>query len=190
MAAHKKKARQENAHIALIDQSGFMLQPVRRRTWAPQGHTPIQRVWERHDRLSVQAAITLPPKRCRLGVYFRLYTHNIVTEDVVAFGVMLLGILRRKVILILDRWSVHRSAVAILQERYPDQLEVEWLPAYAPELNPAEYIWDHTKYGDLANFVPDDLEELADAVMTSMAAQHHDNALIRAFFKHAKLTME
>ena len=50
-----------------MDQSGFMLQPTRRRTWALSGHTPIHKVWDRHDRLSVQAAVTLPPRR-QLGV--------------------------------------------------------------------------------------------------------------------------
>ena len=62
----------------------------------------------------------------------------------------LLRMIRRKVVLILDRWSVHRAAVAILQKRYPDRLTIEWLPAYAPELNPTEQVWNHTKYGDLA----------------------------------------
>ena len=124
--------------IVWIDQSGFLLQPTRRRTWALSGHTPIHPVWNRHDRLSVQAAITLPPRRKRLGIYFRLYEHNIDAQDVVSFVGHLLRMIRRKVVLIWDRWSGHRAAVAILQTRYPDQLEVEWIPAYAPELNPVE----------------------------------------------------
>ena len=40
-----------------------MLQPVVRRTWAPQGQTPIQYSWDRHDRLAAIAAITLAPLR-------------------------------------------------------------------------------------------------------------------------------
>ena len=64
-----------------MDQSGFMLQPTRRRTWALSGHTPIHKVWDRHDRLSVQAAVTLPPRRQRLGGYFRMYEPNIDTQD-------------------------------------------------------------------------------------------------------------
>ena len=68
-----------------MDQSGFMLQPTRRRTWALSGHTPIHKGWDRHDRLSVQAAVTLPPRRQRLGVYFRMYEHNIDRQDVVSF---------------------------------------------------------------------------------------------------------
>jgi transposase len=39
-------------------------------------------------------------------------------------------------------------------------VEFEWLPAYAPELNPVEARWSNTKYSDLANFVPDDTPHL------------------------------
>jgi hypothetical protein len=61
----------------MLDESGFMLQPVVRRTWAPQGQTPIQYSWDWHDRLSVITAITLAPIYCRLGVYFQIHDHNI-----------------------------------------------------------------------------------------------------------------
>ncbi len=140
-------------------------------------------------RLSVQAAVTLPPRRQRLGVYFRLYEPNIDTQDVVSFVGHVMGMIRRKVVLILDRWCVHRAVVAVLKTRYPDRLDIEWLPAYAPELNPAEQVWNHTKYGDLAHFIPDHIEDLADAVLMSIAAQHHDNDLIRGFFKYAQLNL-
>ena len=137
-----------------------MLQPVRRRTWAPRGHTPIQRCWYRHDRLSVISALTLAPYYRRLGLYFRLYTQNICTEEALEFIKSLHRHLRRNMILVLDRWSVHRSAVRRLLAQGAPWLEVEWLPAYAPELNPVEYVWGHVKYGDLANYLPDDLLEL------------------------------
>ena len=124
-----------------------------------------------------------------VGCLFRMYEHNIDRQDVVSFVGHLLRMIRRKVVLILDRWSVHRAAVAILQKRYPDRLTIEWLPAYAPELNPTEQVWNHTKYGDLANFIPDHIEDLADAVCMSITAQHHDNNLIRGFFKYAQLEL-
>ena len=164
-----------------MDQSGFLLQPTRRRTWALSGHTPIHKGWDRHDRWSVQAAVTLPPRRQRLGVYFRRYEHilcrssaaYIDRQDVVSFVGPLRRMIRRKVVLILDRWSVHRAAVAVWHKRYPHRLTIEWLPAYAPELNPAEQVWNHTKYGDLAHFIPDHIDDVADAVCMSITAQHH-----------------
>jgi len=65
--------------------------------------------------------------------------------------------LRRGVILVLDRWAVHRKAAqALFGDR---RFWIEWLPPYAPELNPVEHVWDHTQYGDLANYIPDDVVE-------------------------------
>ena len=41
--------------------------------------------WDRHDRLSVISALTVSPQRRRLGLYFDIFDHNIVTDDVVEF---------------------------------------------------------------------------------------------------------
>ena len=53
VAANKKGAKRGLTPIVFLDESGFMLQPLRRRTWAPSGQTPLQDAWDRHDRLSV-----------------------------------------------------------------------------------------------------------------------------------------
>lgn len=171
--------------MVFLDESGFMLQPLRRRTWAPSGATPIQYAWDRHDRFSVLGALSLAPWALRIGVYFRLYDHNIVTVDVVDFVKHLHRQLGRKLILVWDRWNVHRAAARRLA-RYR-WLHIEWLPAYAPELNPVESMWNHTKYSDLANFVPDDSQHLGRAIRCSITNQRHDPYLKHSFFRHADL---
>jgi transposase len=40
------------------------------------------------------------------------------------------------------------------------RLLTEYLPSYAPELNPVEYLWGYWKHHALPNFCPDDLTEL------------------------------
>ena len=123
-----------------------MLQPVVRRTWAPSGQTPVQRSWDRHDRLSVTTALTLAPRRRRLGIYWVTQRHNIRGEDIVDFLRYVRRAIRRGCLLIWDRWNVHRSKVVWQYlERHAHQIHVEWLPAYAPELNPAEQVWNHAK---------------------------------------------
>jgi len=164
-----------------------MLQPVVRRTWAPKGQTPIQYSWDRHDRLSVIAALTVAPQRRRLGVYFQLHEHNIRFDDVIAFLDLIHRHLRRKFILILDRYNAHRKAVRLLQEADGAWLEVEWLPSYAPDLNPVEMVWNHTKYADLANFIPNDIQHLQEAIITSIDGTRKAHLLKRTFFAHAGL---
>jgi len=173
----------------LIDESGFMLQPVVRRTWAPKGQTPIQCSWDRHDRLSVITAITMSPVRQRFGLYFRIHRHNITFAEVMAFLTLLHRCLRRKFIVVLDRLNAHRKAVRLLQAAHPDWFEVAWLPAYAPELNPVEMVWNHTKYADLANFIPEDIHDLHQAVVASLDNTRTQGHLFRSFFKHAGLEL-
>jgi len=165
-----------------------MLQPVVRRTWAPQGETPVLDCWDRHDRLSVISALTVSPQRRRLGLYFDIFDHNIITEDMVEFVAKLVRRLR-KITLVLDRWQVHRSAVRKLQARFGRRVHVEWLPAYAPELNPTEYVWGHTKFADLANFIPDDILHLGQSIAHSLRHTRQDQTLLRSFFHHAKLAI-
>jgi hypothetical protein len=173
-----------------MDESGFMLQPTVRRTWAPKGDTPIQRQWQRHDRLSVIGAITLAPRRNRLGLYWNVQGWNVCGEDGVEFLRYVRWQLRRKLVVILDRWSVHKSHV--VQEylrRHGENIRVEWLPTYAPDLNPVEQVWNHSKHGDLANLAPDDVEELWSLVSSSIGRTQSQSQLLRSFFRMATLTL-
>jgi len=162
---------------------------VRRRTWAPRGQTPVHRCWDRHTRISVIGAVTLAPRLLRTGLYFELYDHNITTPDVVSFLRQVHRQVRRPLIVVLDRWGVHRSAVRKLEAASAPWLEVEWLPAYAPDLNPVEAVWSYTKYSQLANFLPYDEFELGHEVQKSLLNQYHDHALKESYFCTARLDL-
>ena len=71
----------------------------------------------------------------------------------------------------LPKLSADRKAVRLLQQAHTDWFEVEWLPAYAPELNLVEMVRNHSKYGVLANFIPGDVEDLRQAVTASLEAR-------------------
>lgn len=164
-----------------------MLQPVVRRTWAPRGQTPIQYSWDRRDRLSVISAITVSPLRRRLGLYFDIFDHNIITDDFEMFVAAILRRVRRPIILVLDRWSVHRAGVPRLLRRFPHRVQIEWLPAYAPDLNPVEQVWNRTKYTDMANYIPDDVVSLGREVARSIRRTRSQQPLLRSFFRHCGL---
>lgn len=73
-----------------------MLQPLLRRTWAPQGQTPLSPAWDRHDRLSVISALTVSPDRRRLRLFFAVHEQNIRTPHVLEFLRELRRHLRRR----------------------------------------------------------------------------------------------
>jgi transposase len=164
-----------------------MLQPLRRRTWAPRGHTPILCAWDRRDRLSTIAALTISPHRRRLSLYFRWQQENVSAEDLVAFVRQLHRHLGTPLTLVWDRSGPHRKAARLLRAGGSRWLRIEWLPPYAPELNPAEQIWNCAKRVDLANQPAADLEQLTKAVRASFARQRQSQSLLLAYFKHAQL---
>lgn len=97
--------------------------------------------------------------------------------------------LRRPLIVVLDRFNVHRKAVRLLEEGGSPWMSAEWLPAYAPDLNPVEAMWSCTKHGDLANYTPDDLYELGDAVVDSLIRQYQNPHIKRSYFQTARLDL-
>lgn len=184
MACDQKKARREGRTIVLIDESGFMLQPLVRRTWAPRGQTPVHRSWDRHDRLSVVSALTVSPKLRRIGLYFELLSGNAHADEAERFVKRLRRKLGRNLLLVWDRLNVHRSAATRFD---PDAIAVEWLPPYAPDLNPVEGVWNHTKNNRLANFLPTDLFALTCAVAVTITELRVEQDLLLSLFQHAGL---
>src|SRR5437016_8717523 len=116
-----------------------MLQPLVRRTWAPKGERPVMYCWDRRDRLSVIAGLTLSAYRHRIGLYFAAHRHNVRTDEVEQFVRQVQRQVGRSLIVVMDRLPAHRSAAKRLAG--DERFAIEWLPAYAPELNPVETAW-------------------------------------------------
>lgn len=173
--------------MLLIDETGMMLQPVVRRTWAPKGETPVMYCWDRHDRLSVLGGLSLAPRAARLGLYFGVHSKNITADILERFLRNVQRHLRRSLTIVLDRWSVHRKAAGLLEG--DRRFEFEWLPPYAPDLNPVEHVWNRTKYTDLANYVPEDVLELECAVDCCLQTTRETPERLRSFFHGAELEL-
>jgi len=164
-----------------------MLQPVVRRSWGPEGCPPVLYCWDRHDRLSVIGALSLAARRRRVGLYFVIYERNVTAEEVETFLRQVQRSLGQKLIVVMDRWAAHRKAAKAL---FGDQrFWIEWLPPYAPDLNPVDKLWGHTKHDDLANFIPDDLPDLEWELACSFDQTHECPGLLRSFFHAAELEL-
>ena len=64
---------------------------------------------------------------------------------------------------------------------------MEYLPPYAPELNPVEYIWAHCKHPELPNVCPKNLWDLSEGARRSLKRMRRRSRLITAFWKQASL---
>jgi transposase len=179
-----------------------MLRPLVRRSWALRGQTPILRCWDRRDRLSVIGGIIVPSSALRthdraaqphrLSAVFRIHPRNIKTPQATEFLRVLDRHVRGPLIVVQDKLNVHRAAVRRwLAARPADapRVMVEWLPSYAPELNPAEQLWNHGKRVDLANVAPADRDDLRGRVRRSLTRQRRRPTLLAAAFDHAGLRL-
>jgi transposase len=159
--------------------------PHRCRSWAPRGQTPILEFNFNWKSLSAVAGLTF------LSFYFRLYAGAVKSPQVIDFLQALVQHIRKPLLLVWDRLPAHRSR---LVRDYIDQLDgriqVEYLPAYAPELNPVEYIWGYWKQHELPNVCPTDYWQLSEAARCTLRRMRRRPRLITAFWKQASLWTE
>ncbi len=87
--------------------------------------------------------------------YFQLFPKSIRSPQVIELLGHLKRHLRRPLLVIWDRLSAHKSRMTPAwiadQKRW---IQTEYLPAYAPELNPVEYLWGYWKQHELPNVCP------------------------------------
>jgi transposase len=165
------------------------LTPFVHRTWAPRGQTPVLQTRTRHHRhLSLIGALTISPQRRRLGWYLHLHSDcSIRQTEVIAFLRDLLRHIRNPIFLIWDRLNAHRGKQVQDFLGCHRRLQTEFLPPYAPELNPNEYGWSQLKCRSLANYAPEHLDELENAASAAVRRIRTQQTLLRGFVKAAGL---
>ena len=188
----KKKARRQNARIALIDESGLLMAPLTRRTWAPRGQTPelLQNSGTR-AKVSIAAAVWLSPRRDRLG----LYAHTLAggyfdSWYIAAFLEAMLKDLNGRFVVVWDGGPMHRGdPIRDLMGRFADRLDLERLPPYAPVLNPVESLWSWLKWSRLSNLGPKDVAELDARVSAELVKVRENQPFLRSLFHASDLPL-
>jgi transposase len=186
LASGKKNAARLAAHLVFIDESGFLLIPSVHKTWSPVGQTPIVRHRYCHDRISAISGIALSPKRFHCTLYCQLYEDNIQGDEVAAFFRQLLRQVPGHLFILLDNGKIHHGdPVQDLLAR-TCRLHLVPFPAYAPELNPDEGVWNHLKK-TLANGRPDTQAELMDVLADEICRLTASQSLLRGCIQHSDL---
>jgi transposase len=192
LGAHQRGARRRGACIALIDESGLLLGPLLRRTWAPRGRTPRLLQRGRHrDKVSVAAALWLTPGRERLGLSYQTLVKGYYnSERVAAFLEGLMAELAAPVVAVWDGGNMHKGdPIRGLVARSAGRLVLERLPPYGSELMPVEWVWSWLKYGRMCNFAPHDADELDERARAELDALKGDEALLRSLFRASSLPL-
>jgi len=155
------------------------------RTWAPRGQTPILQYNFNWDKLSAIAGITFT------NFYFRLVRGSVRSAEIVEFLQALLRHIPGRLTIVWDRLSAHKSRMTRdFVALHSDRLCLEYLPPYAPELNPTEYIWAYWKQHTLPNVCPKDYWSLDETARKTLKRMRRRPRLIAAFWKQATLWSE
>jgi transposase len=169
--------------IVFVDETGVSLRPYHVRTWAPRGHTPTLQYSFNWKSLSIIGGITFR------SIYFRTFPGTIRSQQVILFLRDLFRHLKGNVILIWDRQPVHRSrAVQEFLQRHP-RVTSEYLPPYAPDLNPVEYVWGIFKKNGMANFCPEHVNELSRQARKELGRLRRRKTIIASCWVQCKLPL-
>jgi len=176
VACAQKKAEEEGRTTIFVDESGFYLLPSVVRTFAPQGQTPVLRERLTNDHLSAISGLTPEGK-----LYMQVQATPFRSPDVLRFLRHLRRHIRGKALLLWDGAPIHRSRVVkeYLSNGAAQWLQLERLPAYAPELNPDEGVWGYLKMVELKNLCCRDLPQLGKELRKAKERLRHKTEVLR-----------
>ena len=183
MAPHQKKARRRGAAIVFVDETGFSLRAKTGTTWAPRGQTPILRRVSKRRELSTVIGLTLSGK-----IYKRHFEHAIGAVEILEALQHFQRHIPGPMIIIWDRLNAHRAVIVKGYMAVHPEMTVEWLPPYAPDLNPEEGCHGNVKQ-PLRNAIPESLSAIRTQVDRGFARLRRRPDLLLGFFRHAGLAV-
>lgn len=180
----REEAREQGRTIVFIDESGLSQKPARKRTWAKRGQTPILEFNFNWKKLSAIAGVTF------CSFFFALHEGTIKSAEVIEFLRQLQNRIEGPMLIVWDGLRAHWSkAVQAYVATTGERLRVEKLPAYAPELNPVEYLWGHLKAHELANFAARSVGLLSSHARKTLRKTQRRPDVIQAFWIQAELAI-
>jgi hypothetical protein len=191
LTTHSSLAQRRRACLVFFDESALSLTPNVRRTWAPRGQPPMLTHPFNWKKASMAAALCYGVGGGGAQLAFHVTAGNYDTDTLIQ---VLQGLRRflggEKATLLWDGLPAYRSrAMRAWLNHQRAWLVVEWLPAYAPELNPVEGLWSSLKAVELANFVAPTLAEVIDQAHKGAERVRRTPHLAYSFLRHAGLSV-
>ena len=181
--AISERAKAEGAEIHWGDETGVRSDCQHGRSYAPAGKTPVQRVPGSRFSTNMISTVTNQGK-----VRFMIYRETLTAPVLIRFLARLVRDAGRKVFLILDNLRVHHSKkVRAWLDKHTDLIELFFLPAYSPELNPDEYLNCDLKAQVHGGKPAKNRDELETRVRGAMMKLQNRPERVKSYFKHSKI---
>ena len=177
--ALRARAQRRGAKLFFLDEAGVRSDPVLGRTWAPRGQTPTVATSGQRQAVNAISAVN-----ARGEFWYEVFTGRFNALAFITFLRHFLRGRRYPVILVVDGHPSHRAkVVAQFIQTLRGKLELHFLPGYAPELNPDEFVWHHLKRNGVSKKPLRQDESLRARVEGDLAVIKSRPALVRSFFR-------
>jgi len=174
----KKRAQRCGADLFFLDEAGMRSDAPLQRTWGAKGHTPIVKTSGQRQAVSAMSAVT-----ARGAFWYSVYTGRLNATRFVEFLKAFMRKRRRRVFLVVDGLPAHKARlVAAYVQSLKGRLELHFLPGYAPDLNPDEFVWNHLRHHGTTKKPLMKNESLRRRVEQNLAAIKDSPPLVRSFF--------
>ena len=175
----KKRAKRRKADIFFCDEAGFSSEPNLGRTYGLKGRTPVVKTTGQRQKVNAISAVN-----ARGAFWSDVYTGNLNAARFVGFLKAFMRGRRRRVFLVVDGHPSHRAKLVLDYVKSTEGwLELHFLPPYAPDLNPDEFVWQYAKRQGASKKPLKENESLKDRVAADMAAIKKNKRLVRSFFQ-------
>ncbi len=141
----RRASKKYKAVLYFEDESNISLTALLGKTWSPCGKTPTQVVTGNRGGISAMSAISKNG-----SLIFTLHEKSITSEEVIHFLKQILKHhKRRHVVVVMDKAPPHTSKKTGSFIESQKRLHRFFLPAYSPDWNPDEQVWNHLKHHEL-----------------------------------------
>ena len=149
------------------------------RSYGLKGKTPVVKTSGQRQKINAISAVN-----AQGAFWYQVYPGMLTA---LLFVVMLKDLMKgrkKPVMLVVDGLPVHKAkSVAKYVQSTKGKLELHFLPPYAPDLNPDEFVWSHLKQNGTSKKPLRKNEALRKRVETDLAEIKQDRRLVRSFFK-------
>ena len=181
--AIKRFVTKTRAVLYFFDEASISLTPSKGRTWGPKGKTTIVRRTGKRGSISALSAIS-PDKK----LLFSVKRGTVKGDNVVEFFKRIMASHKnRSIVIVLDNATAHHSkAVKDFVEQNAN-LKLYYLPAYSPEWNADEKVWNHLKSVELVAHQEKDLDGLLSLTRNKLRGMACRPKLLRGIFQRCEI---
>ena len=180
----KQRAAEENGEIHWADEMGMRSDHQAGTTWAPKGKNPVIVKTGKRFRLNMISSLTNRGK-----LEFMLFKEGFTAGIFIDFLRRLIRYNRRKVFIIVDGHPAHKAKmVKEWLEEHSDRIELFFLPAYSPELNPDELVNQDVKTNAVGKHRTLNVDQLKSNVENYLSKRRNNPRQVRKYFheKHVR----